>query len=41
MRQVLVAVFDTVANADRAVHALEQADVPAASIRRHYKDDPA
>ena len=41
MRQILVAVFDTVANADRAVQALEHANVPSASIRRYHRDDPA
>jgi uncharacterized protein (TIGR02271 family) len=41
MRQILVAVFDTVANADRAVQALEHAKVPSASIRRYHRDDPA
>ena len=41
MRQILVAVFDTVANADRAVQALEDANVPSASIRRYHRDDPA
>ena len=41
MRQILVAVFDTVANADRAVQALENADVSSASIRRYHRDDPA
>ena len=41
MPQILVAVFDTVANADRAVQALEHAKVPSASIRRYHRDDPA
>ena len=41
MHQILVAVFDTVANADRAVQALENADVSSASIRRYHRDDPA
>lgn len=41
MRQILVAVFDTVANADRAVQALENANVSSASIRRYHRDDPA
>ena len=41
MRQILVAVFETVANADRAVQALENADVSSASIRRYHRDDPA
>jgi len=41
MRQILVAVFDTVANADRAVQALENANVSSASIRRHHRDDSA
>ena len=41
MRQILVAVFDTVANADRAVQALEDANVSSASIRRYHRDDPA
>jgi uncharacterized protein (TIGR02271 family) len=41
MRQILVAVFDTVANADRAVQTLEHANVPSASIRRYHRDDPA
>ena len=41
MRQILVAVFETVANADRAVLALENADVSSASIRRYHRDDPA
>jgi uncharacterized protein (TIGR02271 family) len=41
MHQILVAVFDTVANADRAVQALERADVSSASIRRYHRDDPA
>ena len=41
MHQILVAVFDTVANADRAVQALEHAKVSSASIRRHHRDDPA
>ena len=41
MRQILVAVFDTVANADRAVQALENANIPSASIRRYHRDDPA
>jgi hypothetical protein len=41
MHQILVAVFDTVANADRAVQALENANVSSASIRRYHRDDPA
>jgi uncharacterized protein (TIGR02271 family) len=41
MHQILVAVFDTVANADRAVQALENADVSSTSIRRYHRDDPA
>jgi uncharacterized protein (TIGR02271 family) len=41
MHQILVAVFDTVANADRAAQALENADVSSASIRRYHRDDPA
>ena len=41
MREILVAVFDTVANADRAVQALESAAIPTASIRRYHRDDPA
>ena len=41
MHQILVAVFDTVANADTAVQALENADVSSASIRRYHRDDPA
>ena len=41
MREVLVAVFDTVAKTDEAVRALESAKVPTASIRRYQKDDPA
>ena len=41
MRQILVAVFDTVANADSAVQALEHANIPSASIRRYHRDDPA
>src|SRR6476619_2261813 len=41
MRQILVAVFDTVANADRAVQALEHANIPSASIRRSHRGDPA
>lgn len=41
MHQILVAVFDTVANADRAVQALEHASVSSASIRRYHRDDPA
>ena len=41
MREILVAVFDTVANADRAVQSLEHANVPSASIRRYHRDDPA
>ena len=41
MREVLVAVFDTVANADRAVQALESAVIPSAAIRRYHRDDPA
>ena len=41
MRQILVAVFDTVANADRAVQALENAEVSSPSIRRYHRDDPA
>ena len=41
MREVLVAVFDTVAKTDEAVRALESAKVPTASIRRYHKGDPA
>ena len=41
MREILVAVFDTAANADRAVQALEHANVSSASIRRYHRDDPA
>jgi hypothetical protein len=41
MREVLVAVFDTVAKTDEAVHALESAKVPTASVRRYHKGDPA
>jgi uncharacterized protein (TIGR02271 family) len=41
MRQILVAVFDTVANTDKAVQALEHADIPSASIRRYHRGDPA
>ena len=39
MREILVAVFDTVANADRAAQALETARIPSASIRRYHRDD--
>ena len=41
MRQILVAVFETVANADSAVQALKDANVSSASIRRYHRDDPA
>jgi uncharacterized protein (TIGR02271 family) len=41
MREILVAVFDTVAKADKAVQALEDVNVPSASIRRYHRDDPA
>ena len=41
MREILVAVFDTVANADRAVQTLENANIPSTSIRRYHRDDPA
>ena len=41
MREVLVAVFETVAKTDEAVRALESANIPTASIRRYHKDDPA
>ena len=40
MREILVAVFDTAANADRALQALEHANVSSASIRRYHRDDP-
>jgi uncharacterized protein (TIGR02271 family) len=41
MREILVAVFDTAANTDTAVQALEHANIPSASIRRYHRDDPA
>ena len=40
MREVLVAVFDTVAKADQAVHALEAAGISRTAIRRCNRDDP-
>ena len=41
MHEILVAIFDTAANADRAVQALEHANLSSASIRRYHRDDPA
>ena len=41
MREILVAVFDTVAKTDEAVRALESANIPTTSIRRYHRDDPA
>lgn len=41
MREVLVAVFETVARADTAVRALEAANIPSSAIRRYHKDDPS
>lgn len=40
MREVLVAVFDTVTNADQAVRALEAAGISSTAIRRCDRDDP-
>jgi len=41
MREVLVAVFETVAKAEQAVRALENAHIAKSAIRRYHRDDPA
>src|SRR6476660_2566821 len=41
MPEVLVAVFNTAVDADKAVRALQASNLPSSAIRRYRRDDPS